>query len=102
MELAKNLKGHILLLHGLQDYRVHPASVFRLIQAFIEAGKPFDMCVFPDETHQFSRGKYLPYILKLMQQYFAQNLMGDPRSKAEVFEKYDGPALNSSWMPWMR
>ena len=58
MELAKNLKGHYLIMQGLQDSRVHPAICYRVVQALVDAGKPFDMYIFPDEQHQMSRGKY--------------------------------------------
>ena len=85
MELAKNLKGHYLIMQGLQDSRVHPAIGYRVVQALIEAGKPFDMYIIPDEGHQISRAKYLPYISKIIGHYFAHHLMGDPRSKTEVF-----------------
>ena len=96
MELAQNLKGHYLIMHGLQDHGVHPANSFRIIQALINANKPFDMYIIPDEIHQLSRGKYLPYISRLIWHYFAHHLLGDPRSKAEVFSEFEAPVLNTS------
>lgn len=94
-ELAGNLKGHLLIMHGLRDSRVNPAVPFRLMQALIEAGKAFDVCILPDEQHQVTRAKYMPYIQKVMWQYFGEYLMGDPRSKTEVFERYKGPSVSS-------
>ncbi len=91
LDLAKNLKGHFLIMQGLQDARVHPAITYRVVQALIEANKPFDMYIIPDEQHQFTAAKYQPYILRVIWQYFAEHLMGDPRTKVEVFEKYGGP-----------
>ncbi len=97
-ELAKNLKGHYLIMHGLRDSRVHPSQSYRVIQALIEANKPFDMYIIPDEQHQFTKAKYLPYLLRIIWHYFAHNLMGDPRSKAEIFAEYESPVYNSPWM----
>ncbi len=95
-EMAGNLKGHLLLMNGLQDSRVNPTVMYRLVQALIEANRPFDMYILPDETHQFSHGRYLPYIRRIMRQYFAEHLMGDPRSKVEVFEQYPGPVIDKT------
>lgn len=95
LDLAKNLKGHFLIMHGLQDARVHPSITYRVVQALIEAGRPFDMYIIPDEQHQFTRAKYLPYLLRVIGQYFAEHLMGDPRTKVEVFEKYGGPVTSA-------
>jgi dipeptidyl aminopeptidase/acylaminoacyl peptidase len=94
-ELAKNLKGHYLIMQGLQDTRVPQSITYRVIQALIEADKPFDMYIIPDEGHQFSKGKYQSYLLRVIGQYFAQNLMGDPRSKVEVWEQFGGAPRNS-------
>jgi dipeptidyl aminopeptidase/acylaminoacyl peptidase len=98
MELAKNLKGHYLIMHGLQDSRVHPSITYRMIQALIEANKTFDMYIIPDEQHQLSRAKYLPYISRLIWHYFAHHLLGDPRSKAEVFADDGSPVTAAPWM----
>ena len=97
MELAKNLKGHYLIMHGLQDSRVHPSISYRMIQALIEAGKGFDMFILPDEQHQLSRAKYLPYITRVIWQYFGFHLLGDPRTRAEVFAAYGGPVYSEPW-----
>ena len=43
MELAKNLKGHLLLVSGDQDRNVHPAHLLRMANALIQANKNFEM-----------------------------------------------------------
>ncbi len=97
MELARNLKGHYLIMQGLEDSRVHPAIAYRMIQALIEANKGFDMFIVPDEQHQVSRAKYLPYINRVIWQYFGCYLLGDPRSRAEVFASLKAPIYNEPW-----
>src|SRR5438445_339274 len=40
-DIAKNLKGHILLMTGDYDNNVHPSNTFRVVDALIRAGKRF-------------------------------------------------------------
>jgi dipeptidyl-peptidase 4 len=46
-ELASNLKGHLLLVHGEIDNNVHPANTMRLADALIKANKRFDLLIIP-------------------------------------------------------
>jgi len=51
-ELAKNLKGRLMLTTGDYDNNVHPANTMRLADALIKANKRFDMMIFPGKrTH---------------------------------------------------
>ena len=52
-ELAANLKGHLLLVHGEIDNNVHPANTMRLVDALIKANKRFDMLIMPGARHGF-------------------------------------------------
>ena len=49
-ELAANLKGHLLLVHGDMDNNVHPANTMRLVNALIKANKRFDMLILPGKA----------------------------------------------------
>ena len=55
-ELAANLKGHLLLVHGEIDNNVHPANTMRLVDALIKANKRFDMLIIPGARHGFGAG----------------------------------------------
>lgn len=58
-ELAKNLKGHLMLVTGDEDKNVNPAHTYRLAHALIESGKDFDMLVIPGAGHGYgSADKY--------------------------------------------
>ena len=46
-ELAKNLKGHLMLVTGDIDNNVHPANTYRLADALIKANKRFDFMILP-------------------------------------------------------
>ena len=48
---AKNLKGKLLLLHGLIDDNVHPANTWQLADALQRAGKQFNMMIYPPSKH---------------------------------------------------
>ncbi len=75
--LAKNLKGHLLLVHGDMDNNVHPANTIRLADALIKANKRFDMMILPGQRHGF--GNYTPYFERMMWYYFAEHLLDDNR-----------------------
>ena len=75
MELAKNLKGHLLLVTGDMDKNVHPAHTLRMAQALIEAGKNFDLLVLPGKTHGY--GSADRFFERKLWYHFAKYLLGD-------------------------
>ena len=82
-DLAKNLKGHLLLIHGDIDNNVHPGNSTRVADALIAAGKRFDFMVMPGQRHSF--GKYSKYKERMMWYYFAEHLLGDYRNNVEIY-----------------
>ncbi|MBT3748685.1 MAG: prolyl oligopeptidase family serine peptidase [Bacteroidetes bacterium] len=82
-DLAKNLKGHLLLIHGDIDNNVHPGNTTRVADALIAAGKRFDYMVMPGQRHGF--GKYSKYKEQMMWYYFAEHLLGDYRNNVEIY-----------------
>ncbi len=52
-EIAHNLKGHLMLVHGDIDNNVHPGNTIRVANALINANKRFDMMVLPTQRHSF-------------------------------------------------
>lgn len=75
-ELAANLKGKLLLVHGDMDNNVHPGGTIRLVDALIKANKRFDMLILPGKAHGFADMQ--PYFTQVMYEYFVKNLMGAP------------------------
>ena len=51
MAHAGELRGALLLVHGLIDENVHFRHTARLINALIRARKPYELLLFPDERH---------------------------------------------------
>jgi dipeptidyl-peptidase-4 len=86
-ELAENLKGALLLVHGDMDNNVHPANTLRLVDALIKANKRFDMLILPGQRHGY--GPDQPYFTQRMWDFFADHLLGDRQTGADIYEKQE-------------
>jgi dienelactone hydrolase len=84
-ELAANLKGRLLLVHGEIDNNVHPANTMRLVDALIKANKRFDMLILPGQRHGF--GEYNAYFTQRLWEFFAEHLLGDCQRGADIYDK---------------
>jgi dipeptidyl aminopeptidase/acylaminoacyl peptidase len=83
-EVAKNLKGHLMLTTGDYDNNVHPANTMRLADALIKANKRFDMMIFPGQPHSYGPdGDYCSWIRA---DYFCKWLLGDFASSVDLVE----------------
>ncbi len=71
---AKNLKGKLLLAHGLMDDNVPPSNTLLVIDALEKAGKDYDLVVFPNSPHGY--GQFAPYMMRRRWDYFVKNLAG--------------------------
>lgn len=74
-EVAKNLKGRLLLTTGDIDNNVHPGNTFRLANALIKANKRFDVFLFPGQRHGY--GDISDYWNWIRADYFCKWLLGD-------------------------
>ncbi|HTJ12773.1 MAG TPA: DPP IV N-terminal domain-containing protein [Dinghuibacter sp.] len=71
---AANLKGHLMLAHGLMDNNVPPQNTLLVVEALEKAGKDYDLVVFPNSPHGY--GQYSPYMMRRRWDYFVKYLMG--------------------------
>ncbi|MFC1554760.1 DPP IV N-terminal domain-containing protein [candidate division KSB1 bacterium] len=83
-EVAENLKGHLLLVHGDMDNNVHSANSIRVANALIKANKRFDFMIMPGKRHGF--GDYQNYFNRLLWDYFCEHLIGDSNKNVDLFE----------------
>ncbi len=74
--LAKHLQGKLLIIHGTADWHVPIGHTMRLVKAFIEAGKPIDLLIMPDENHG-SPGISVGYGWDARLRYFCEHLSTD-------------------------
>jgi dipeptidyl aminopeptidase/acylaminoacyl peptidase len=73
ISVAGNLKGHLMLMHGDLDDNVPIAATLKLDKALIDAGKPHELVIIPNRTHN----TYTPYFWRKHFDYFAQYLLGE-------------------------
>ena len=71
---AKNLKGKLMLVHGMMDDNVPPYNTLLVVEALQKANKSFDLVIFPNSAHGY--GSYSPYMMRRRWDYFVQNLLG--------------------------
>ncbi len=74
MTHIENLRGRLLLVHGLIDENVHFRHTARLINALIKAQKPYDLLLFPDERHGPRRLEDRIYLEERICDFFQENL----------------------------
>ena len=72
--LAKNLKGHLLLAHGTMDDNVPPNNTLLVVDALIKANKDFDLLLLPNQHHGY--GSAGNYMTRRRWDYFVRYLMG--------------------------
>jgi len=68
---AGNLKGKLLLVAGDVDDNVNPCMTMQLVEAFINADRPFDLLIMPNRNHDLS---YDLYYLHRLFGYLEENL----------------------------
>ena len=81
-DLAKNLKGHLMLSHGDIDNNVHPSNTIRMANALIKANKRFDLVLLPGQRHGY--GDMTEYFFWRQADYFAEHLLGDKTGRSET------------------
>jgi dipeptidyl-peptidase-4 len=83
-EIAKNLKGHLLITTGDMDDNVHMANTMRLADALIKANKRFDMFVLPGVRHSYAPVQN--YFFWVRADYFCRWLLGDFDQRVDMTE----------------
>lgn len=71
---AKNLKGKLMLVHGMMDDNVPPYNTLLVVEALQKANKDFDLVIFPNKAHGF--GEFSPYMMRRRWDYFVTHLLG--------------------------
>jgi dipeptidyl-peptidase 4 len=73
---AANLKGHLLEVHGTSDDNVHMQNTMQMINAFINAGKQFDLQIYPRKTHSISGPGTRVHLFTRIRSHFHRELLG--------------------------
>jgi dipeptidyl-peptidase-4 len=86
-DLAKNLKGHLMLSTGDIDNNVHPGNTIRVANALIKADKRFDLVLLPGQRHGYA--DMTEYFFWRMADYFSRYLIGDESERPVSIEEMD-------------
>ncbi|HEY1937616.1 MAG TPA: DPP IV N-terminal domain-containing protein [Candidatus Angelobacter sp.] len=73
---AADLKGHLLEVHGTSDDNVHMQNSMQMINAFINAGKQFDLQIYPRKTHSISGPGTRTHLFTRIRSHFHRELLG--------------------------
>ncbi len=85
---AKNLKGKLMLAHGMMDNNVPPSNTLLVVEALEKANKDYDLVLFPNSGHGF--GSYTPYMTRRRWDYFVKHLLGaEPPREFQLVQKPD-------------
>jgi dipeptidyl-peptidase-4 len=73
---AKNFSGKALIMHGMVDDNVHPQNTVQFIDALQQAGKDFDLRLYPGSDHVSAFGKPWQYwdIMRARWDFISKNL----------------------------
>lgn len=82
LEKAADLHGRLLLIHGEVDDNVHLGNALQLVAALQQAGKPFDLMIYPGTAHGVSEPRQTFHLYKMMTQFLVRWL-----KPAEVAEE---------------
>ena len=84
-DLARNLKGHLLLVTGDIDDNVSPSNTIRVVNALIRANKRFEMLILPGQRHGF--GDMNEYFFWRMADWYSEWLLGTShRNEVDIKE----------------
>ena len=86
---AKNLKGKLMLAHGMLDDNVPPYNTLLVVEALEKANKDYDLVIFPNSRHGY--GEYGPYMMRRRWDYFVKNLQGGTPPKEYELKTRNDP-----------
>jgi dipeptidyl-peptidase-4 len=71
---ARELRAPLLLAHGLADDNVHFKGTARFIDALVEAGKSFELLVYPGRGHGLKGGRARAHVFSAITRFFERRL----------------------------
>ena len=82
--LVENLKGKLLIAHGMLDDNVPPSNTMLVVDELIKANKDFDLILFPNKRHGY--GDLSNYMMRRKWDYFVKHLKGIEPPKEFSFD----------------
>src|SRR5436305_7837179 len=75
---AGTLHSHLLIAHGTGDDNVHMQNTVQMIQAFIDAGKQYELVLYPRKTHSISGPAARTHLYTRILEHFQRELSVAP------------------------
>jgi dipeptidyl aminopeptidase/acylaminoacyl peptidase len=90
---AKNLKGKLMLAHGMMDDNVPPYNTMLVLEALEKANKDYDLIIFPNSRHGYAN--FAPYMMRRRWDYFVRHLLGTEPPKEYQLQSVSDPRNGS-------
>ncbi len=71
---AKDLNGNLLIMHGTSDDNVHIQHTMLYVDALVEAGKQFEMQIYPNKNHSILGAKTRYHLYTRIANFLNTNL----------------------------
>ena len=72
---ADGLEAPFLLIHGMADDNVHPQNSMRLVSALQDAGKDFQLMVYPNKAHSIAGAQTRLHLYTTMRDFWHRHLL---------------------------
>ncbi len=74
VNFAKDLKGRLLEVHGTSDDNVHVQNTIQMVNNLIDAGKQFQLMMYPGKTHGIAGKAARTHLFHLIDDHFLETL----------------------------
>ena len=74
VNFAGDLHGGLLEVHGTSDDNVHMQNTIQMVNNLIDAGKQFDLMVYPRKTHGIAGKEARTHLFHLIDDHFLETL----------------------------
>jgi dipeptidyl-peptidase-4 len=74
LTFANQLRGRLLIVHGSGDDNVHFQNTEMMVNALVDANRPFSLMVYPNRNHSISGGTTRQHLYSLLTRYVEENL----------------------------
>ncbi|MDH3285425.1 MAG: S9 family peptidase, partial [Acidobacteriota bacterium] len=74
VEAAGDLAGKLLIVHGTTDDNVHLQNTVKLVHALQQAGKEFELMIYPRSRHRVHDPNLLYHLQRLLTRFVEENL----------------------------
>ncbi|HET9386699.1 MAG TPA: prolyl oligopeptidase family serine peptidase, partial [Gemmatimonadales bacterium] len=81
---ANRLQGKLLLVHGSGDDNVHYQNTEMMVNALVDANRPFTLMVYPNRNHSISGGTTRQHLYTLLTRYLEENLPANQAPRTAI------------------